>query len=1070
MALEQNAQDNRATRAFISYSRRDAEFVGVLSASLSARGYDVLLDKEDISAGEAWRERLEQLILQADVVIFVLSPASVASEVCDWETRRATELGKRLIPIAWRPIGEVAPPPQLSRLNYIFMETDAVFDAGLSKLCEACDIDIQWVREHTRMVERAAYWEAAGSEAAGLLRGQELAGAERWLARRTGQAPEPPPTLVEYLRLSRAEERASLERERANVKRTQRLQSSIAVVLIVAALVVGGGGIVVARMLSGIGERSARSLASLAQAESNVGNFDAAARYARSGLRGADWPLIGFRAETAEVQLRRALSGPLLHAVQLDACAAFLAVHTGRVGDGRPEERRSGEGHSQNGLTAAAVSEGVLVMQLGNGEVIARFADLGRIVAAAFSADGTLLATADVQRRVRIWDIETQRERGSFEHSGVVSRLEFSADGARLLATSRYEFSPYGEVAPEITASTSVFDLAGRRLRTFSNAAFASFSPDGSHVLAIAGASSARIIDVRGNAAPVILAGHFHSVTAAAFSADGARVATLALDQAARVWDARNGRLLRVLPNLSGFMDLVAFAPAGDRVAIATNTNIVLWNWVSEERVELAGHESGITSMRFSRDGARLLTGSRDSTARLWDVRGANTLTVLRGHAAAVREVFFARDEQAVMTSARDGALRVWSARNDTQLAVLRGDEGVTPWRVERVAYSADGRFIASVGDDDNTVWLWDVRNDMRLSLLRGHGARVLQLAFSPDSQRLATGDAKGAVMLWSLPAGARTHALHGHSATIFDLAFNRDGSELVTASGDMTARIWSVSTGRERGILRGHTGMVSVVSFAPDNSVIASGSTDGEVRLWDAQSLEGVPIFKGSTGIVAAAFAPSGEALVISSAYGGARIWNLTTMTEAARLDESGQVVFAAVSPDGARIVTAASDFSTAGGHTLTLWDGQSGRRLAVIQSPTYVGSAAFSPNGQELATGSDDGVMRLWDVAGAVQLAEFRGHSIAVSDVTFDPTGTRLVSGGGDGTVRVWSRPEVLNIPRTDLIARACGGPLGRGNSAFRVHEMAAAPILDPQMDGDACADVSPLRRLAAYLGAPG
>src|SRR5262245_10848178 len=149
---EASAGVSDKTRIFISYSRKDTAFADQLAMALDARGYEVLLDREDISGGEAWRERLDALVLQADAVAFVLSPDSVASPICDWETKRTVELGKRLLPLCWRRIEDGNVPDQLARLNYIFVDTEEKFEDGVTRLAEACDVDIAWVREHTRLV------------------------------------------------------------------------------------------------------------------------------------------------------------------------------------------------------------------------------------------------------------------------------------------------------------------------------------------------------------------------------------------------------------------------------------------------------------------------------------------------------------------------------------------------------------------------------------------------------------------------------------------------------------------------------------------------------------------------------------------------------------------------------------------------------------------------------------------------------------------------------------------------------------------------------------------------------
>ena len=107
-------------RIFISYSRDDMEFADQLEATLRLAGYLPTIDRE-ISGGEDWERRLSELIGDSDTVVVVLSPSWVNSASCAWEAREAQRLGKRIIPVACKPLGATdQPPAMLAALNYIF--------------------------------------------------------------------------------------------------------------------------------------------------------------------------------------------------------------------------------------------------------------------------------------------------------------------------------------------------------------------------------------------------------------------------------------------------------------------------------------------------------------------------------------------------------------------------------------------------------------------------------------------------------------------------------------------------------------------------------------------------------------------------------------------------------------------------------------------------------------------------------------------------------------------------------------------------------------------------------------
>jgi hypothetical protein len=178
---------------FISYARSDSSALAEeLVAGLELAGFRPFLDRQDIAAAEDWEARLGALILGADTVVFILSPAGVRSERCAWEVERAAELGKRLIPVQGVPVPEADVPERLRRLNYIFFREGQSFARPLRELAEALRQDVEWIREHTRLSEAAARWQirdrGTGTASDLLLHGDELADARAWgsKGKRTG--------------------------------------------------------------------------------------------------------------------------------------------------------------------------------------------------------------------------------------------------------------------------------------------------------------------------------------------------------------------------------------------------------------------------------------------------------------------------------------------------------------------------------------------------------------------------------------------------------------------------------------------------------------------------------------------------------------------------------------------------------------------------------------------------------------------------------------------------------------------------------------------------------------------
>ena len=218
------SSDNRGKlRVFISYSREDLNFADQLDAALSTYGFECLVDRHGISGGEDWKRRLGDLISEADTVVFVLSPSSAPSEICDWEVEEAARLNKRILPVNPRPLEGVSSPPRLRELNYIFFYEEpklpgSGFGTGLASLIAALNTDFDWLREHTRYLQRAIEWDTGGRPANRLLSGDDIAEAKTWVARRPKGAPEPTALQLDFIRSSEEEAAARLSEQRKQLE------------------------------------------------------------------------------------------------------------------------------------------------------------------------------------------------------------------------------------------------------------------------------------------------------------------------------------------------------------------------------------------------------------------------------------------------------------------------------------------------------------------------------------------------------------------------------------------------------------------------------------------------------------------------------------------------------------------------------------------------------------------------------------------------------------------------------------------------------------------------------------
>ena len=266
--------------------------------------------------------------------------------------------------------------------------------------------------------------------------------------------------------------------------------------------------------------------------------------------------------------------------------------------------------------------------------------------------------------------------------------------------------------------------------------------------------------------------------------------------------------------------------------------------WQRQMHLELKtlrGHIAPVSAVVFSPDGQRILTGSVDHTAKVWEAASGKELLTLKGHSSEVRSVAFSPDGRRIVTGSEDQTAKVWEATSGKELLTLKGHIVATM----SVAFSPDGQRIVT-GSGDQTAKVWEAATGKELLTLKGHSDRIRSVAFSSDGQRIVTGSEDQTAKVWEAASGKELLALKGHSAAIFSVTFSPDGQRIVTGSDDGTAKVWEAAGSKELLTLNGHSGMVGSVAFSQDGRRIVTGSWDQMAKVWEAASGKELVTLKG--------------------------------------------------------------------------------------------------------------------------------------------------------------------------------------------------------------------------------
>ena len=421
-------------------------------------------------------------------------------------------------------------------------------------------------------------------------------------------------------------------------------------------------------------------------------------------------------------------------------------------------------------------------------------------------------------------------------------------------------------------------------------------------------------------------------------------------------------------------------------------------------------HAGKVTAVAFSPDGQRIVSGSSDSTVRIWDAKtGMPIGQPLIGHTDQVNAVAFSSDGQRIVSSSSGNTMRIWDAKTGAPIGKplqLYGKGGV--------AFSPDGQRVV-IGSWDNTVRIWDAETAAPISEpLIGHTNAVYLVAFSLDGQRLVSSSLDKTMRIWDAKTGAPIgKPLVGHTEAVFSVAFSPDGQRIVSSSLD-GVRIWDAKTGAPVGKpFQLYEGLVISVKFSLDGQRIISNGLDNTVQIWDAETGApiGTPLMGHTDQVSAVAFSPDGQRIASSSWDNTVRIWDAKTGAPIGKPFQSytttltvknTSFTFSRVvnSPDGQRILII-------GSNTVQIRDAKTDASIGkpLIGHTGMVYSAAFSPDGQHIVSGSLDKTVQIWDAETGAPIGKpLMGHTDEVYSVAFSPDGQRIVSGSFDKTVRIW------------------------------------------------------------------
>jgi WD40 repeat protein len=501
---------------------------------------------------------------------------------------------------------------------------------------------------------------------------------------------------------------------------------------------------------------------------------------------------------------------------------------------------------------------------------------------------------------------------------------------------------------------------------------------------------------------------HAYWVSASAWNTDGSLLASAGHDARVRVWDMRNGRLIRDYRGHGEAVRAVSFLPSG-KVISASGKELRVWDPMTGADVKvLAGNGSNIKSLAVQPAGILVAAGGDDRAVRVWDIETGKEVYSFGPFNAPVEGLAWSANGSKIAAVTGDGTLAVWDADKERKkLLELKTTSGVAAYGVR---FAPDGKTVATCGEKSARIYALPALGDkmepigaMRRSFegIGAHTDMVTCLAYSPDGKTLATGGRDHSVRIWDVNTGQRQRTLLGHTDKVNAVAFSPDGGQLVSASDDQTIRLWDLAPIAPTASFGGHKGAVWTVAVSPDGTRAATAGADRVIRIWESATGKEIRAFNGHTAAVTAlAWTPDGQTLISASADKTIRVWDMSSSQARVISGPEAAVLAVALSPDGRRIAAGGSD------RKVRIFDRTTGQQVsagAIHAVP--VTSIAWRSDGNQLASVSVDGILKLWNMATDKEIANARVHdSGGAAAVTFTPDGSRLITCGGDSQIKIW------------------------------------------------------------------
>ena len=391
-----------------------------------------------------------------------------------------------------------------------------------------------------------------------------------------------------------------------------------------------------------------------------------------------------------------------------------------------------------------------------------------------------------------------------------------------------------------------------------------------------------------------------------------------------------------------------------------------------------------LTALALSEDKTTLLCGNNHGQIWVWDLKSRTSKCIPSGHRDYIGDLILTPDERFFLTASRDGTVKVWCLEKMEEVVCFNAHHK----SVNAVALLPNDTWAVS-GSSDGIMRVWDWTTGKQLFVLEGHLDAILDMDVSDAGDLIVSCSEDRTIRLWDVKGSEikERKILTGHTDAVNRVVITKGGKYVISCADDFTIRIWNLESGCSTRILRGHGIQISALVLSKDERKLISATIDGRVRVWNVSDKESASSRSALPEEVFALWTDCHTSLALVD--GGlenrkkAYVGPIEALKDHEKQDDQkpGQ------------------DF------TVDLWRLQEPVKLSSLAGHDhFVRCASFSSNGKFAVTGSQDNVVRIYNLIDGHLDQVIQGHDGTVVEVAFSPDRKWLATAAYDNFLRVY------------------------------------------------------------------